>query len=571
MLENLFTYPVIGIEADSDKIKVARVALTKGKVHIQQISSIAIDPSSDIEPIAKPLYVSEGQTLQEAFSQTFSSSVVPASDILIRSLEIKLTKEREVKAAVPFQVEPLLPFPIENTSLDYIIVKKTSNSSLVNVLALRKDLLEHHLNHLNSLQLNPEGISCTQVALASFADYYCHTNFSGRPSAIIHIGQKETVCVIVGEGSLLASHAISIGVSTLAKALAKDKEISNQQSQNLLTSLNLSLVSSESEPHLYSVLDSLYLEIAKSLFALTKQCKAQHISEILLTGEGSLLQHLALILAQKVNAVISAPKQTGEQSPQQLQEYAVPIGLALSFLNKKNPINFRKDNFSYPDPWKRLKTPLIAYYSLCCFVAFALYFFGSTWSGFQQDKIKEGYVELLSTMDKPYKAFEKELLSKQTHGEISDDEILPLSALNQEELLIRLETLQKEIQNTPDIFPLNPNVPKVSDVLAWLSTHPNVVIGKTGSHDPKAVLKIENLTYTMIKRPEQSKKQDKYQVRVELEFTSETPKLAREFHDALIAPNDMVAPKEEIKWNTAPNNRYRTSFILKDKTTYMSG
>lgn len=64
----------------------------------------------------------------------------------------------------------------------------------------------------------------------------------------------------------------------------------------------------------------------------------------------------------------------------------------------------------------------------------------------------------------------------------------------------------------------------------------------------------------MTKRPEQNKKQEKYQVKVEMEFTSPTPKQAREFHDALIAPNDFVDPKGEIKWNSS-HGRYRTSFF----------
>jgi len=60
------------------------------------------------------------------------------------------------------------------------------------------------------------------------------------------------------------------------------------------------------------------------------------------------------------------------------------------------------------------------------------------------------------------------------------------------------------------------------------------------------LLQIENLSYSMVKRPELTKKQERYQVKVELEFTSPTPKLAREFHDALIAPNDLVDPKGDI-------------------------
>ena len=71
----------------------------------------------------------------------------------------------------------------------------------------------------------------------------------------------------------------------------------------------------------------------------------------------------------------------------------------------------------------------------------------------------------------------------------------------------------------------------------------------------------------MVKRPDQSKKKEKYRVKVDLEFSSPTPKQAREFHDALVAPNDFVDPKDEIKWSSNRGS-YRTSFFLKDKTKY---
>ena len=56
-------------------------------------------------------------------------------------------------------------------------------------------------------------------------------------------------------------------------------------------------------------------------------------------------------------------------------------------------------------------------------------------------------------------------------------------------------------------------------------------------------------------------------MKVELEFSTATPKLAREFHDALIAPNQIVDPKGEVKWSSN-RGKYRTSFFLKDKTLY---
>jgi type IV pilus assembly protein PilM len=83
------------------------------------------------------------------------------------------------------------------------------------------------------------------------------------------------------------------------------------------------------------------------------------------------------------------------------------------------------------------------------------------------------------------------------------------------------------------------------------------------------LIQIDTFSYTMTKHPDQKQRLEKYQVKVDLEFSSITPKAAREFHDALIAPNAIVDPKGEIKWGTN-KNKYRTSFYLKDRTLYPS-
>jgi type IV pilus assembly protein PilM len=134
--------------------------------------------------------------------------------------------------------------------------------------------------------------------------------------------------------------------------------------------------------------------------------------------------------------------------------------------------------------------------------------------------------------------------------------------------LKRIDYLAKQIEAIPEIFPLQPNIPRVSDLLAWLSEHPQVVSPlKEKEEGALSSLQIENFIYALTKHPEQGKKDEKYQVKVDLEFSSPTPKQAREFHDALIAPNDLVDPKAEVKWSSN-RGKYRTSFFLKDKTSY---
>ncbi len=81
------------------------------------------------------------------------------------------------------------------------------------------------------------------------------------------------------------------------------------------------------------------------------------------------------------------------------------------------------------------------------------------------------------------------------------------------------------------------------------------------------LIQIESFNYSVTKRPDITKKLEKYQVKVEVEFNAMNATAAREFHDALLAPNPFIDPKGDVKW-TSNKNLYKATFFLKDRTAY---
>jgi type IV pilus assembly protein PilM len=219
----------------------------------------------------------------------------------------------------------------------------------------------------------------------------------------------------------------------------------------------------------------------------------------------------------------------------ELTPYALSIGYALTALPNKINVNLLKGELAYKKPFKRLKKTFLLYFTAIGALSAGAYLCGESYLTYRQDEVKKHLAEAL---------YQKVDTGKE------------ISQLSLDELEKEILAWQKNIQTTPNLFALHPNIPRVSDLLAFLSTHP--VAGK---------VELLQLSYALVKKPELTRKEDKYQVKVELEFTTDTPRLAREFHDALIAPNEFVDPKGEIKWSTSKGS-YKTSFYLKDKTFY---
>ncbi|MFI0435368.1 MAG: hypothetical protein ACH350_06550 [Parachlamydiaceae bacterium] len=544
MIKLISTSDSIGLERTPSGIKCARLVNLTSSPNL-----FILEPDHQH---VKQLYI----------NHPIITTGIEGKEVLIRPLHLPLVKEKDIEEALAFQAEPLLPYPADQAYLAYQVVFKTSDSTDLTLLAVTKEALKTHLEDWKSIGIEPEKVASIPSALCEFGSAFLSRE---KTFLILHLNSQEMTCSLIKEGKLLASFFASEGLNLLFAG-------NNQQGTPLpcQSEEDWKIVEQQSESPLFLPLKRLQKEVTKMGLALAKECKKDSIDGIIVTGEAAGWKGLSQIIIRHLNLNVLTCIPTSQHSSEELQLYAVPIGLALSALqNCSQSIDFRQQELMYPHPWRRLRLPLILYFISVLLLSALFYFFSQQYLRYEESQIKQEYIDLLTSMSKSHKDFEMSFAAK-TPGahDLFDGEIPKIEQLRKEDFAGRLAFLQKELQGSPDSFPLFANIPRVSDVLAWLTLHPAVVsFDEEGNKQVK--LQIENFSYTMLKRPEQGKKQEKYQVKVELEFTSPTPKWAREFHDALIVPNDWIDPKAEVKWNSN-RGKYKTSFFLKDKTTYPS-
>lgn len=559
----------IGLEINFHVLRGVELGLRKGKPCLEKSFEIPLDVQALSKPEqGNPLKDSEQWTsLRDPLSKLLVSTSLNANEVLVRQIEVKLKKEADIDAVLAFQSEPLLPFPVENAVIDRIKVGETPDGTVLTLLAGRKDHIEHHLQIWKILDVDPEIITAAPAALEAFAKQFCS---SEHAQFIVHLGHSHIPCVLIRDRKLVAAQACHQGIHSLMQAYALD---AGSESASGFSAIDFAEINKEKYPHLTESLENLRMDITRTLYSLAKQVKGQEVGQIVITGEGGTFLHLGAFLCQSMNKPLTGPVIDPHfaMSIPELQKFAIPIGAALMSLPLDfDQINFRQQELAYPNPLRRFKKPVGIFIGLSLLLGVAFYFMGASYISKRENQLRTEYSELLASMNKPYTQFEKDYAIK-TSGkkDLVIEQVPSITSLSEEDIAGRLAFLEKEIRATPDIYPLLPNVPTVSDVLAWFSVHPKVVSRdpKTGSVKP--LLQLESFSYSMVKRPEQTKKQEKYQVKVEMEFSASSHKAAREFHDALLAPNDIVDPKSEIKWST---NRalFRASFYLKDKTVYPS-
>jgi len=549
------TSPALGLERVESQLRAAVVRSRKGVLQLERLISL---PDSG-QPIS----------LKKLFPTTLVVTAIEAPATLVRPLTIPLVKERDLQATLPFQAEPLLPYPIEEAVIEKIVLQRAAGSTMLSLLSVSKEHVAEHIASWQKIAIEPEVVSAVPAALAAFSLYIA----AAAPlHFVVHVGDEQTCCILARNGLLLAAQAFSSGSSHLIRAYDSDLAAAKNSAMPELSAIDCNAIDIEAFPQLSAAVEAWRRQALLLLLSLRKQARGEVVEAALLVGEGARFPHLSSTIFSLLH-VAPLSLAVSSNSPFTVEEqclFAIPIGLAASQVAAGGAhINFRQKELAYPHPWRRLTKPLIFYCAAALSFAVAIVVACSAYLSQRDALLRIQYLQLLAATRKDYSSVEKQIGNRHFSSLDSNSAPIAVDELKVDDLATRIAFITKEFQALPELFPLAPQVPRVSDLLAWLAIHPHVTFSSAvkGEKSDRKSLQIESLSYTMVKRPEQNHKQEHYQIRVELELTSPAPKQARAFHDALIAPNEFVDPKGEVKWSSS-QGRYRTSFFLKDKTAY---
>jgi len=481
---------VAGVLLDGNQLRIAHLALSGTKFSIKKLETVeAIEPSNT----------------------TFCSAIA-ASKTICRPIDIALTKQKDIDATYAFEAESHLPYPLDECIVDKITLNQTNGTTAIQLFSVKKTDLQDLLDMLSACSIVPENICPKAIAISHYVQRLYKRS---EQVIVIDIDNQETTCVFVQDGKPLMARSNPVGLNSLNSITYTNEAGEVQINEQELDSLQQYL-----------------RELSRILLAFQN-------SDAPLLFTGPVVENP--ILLQLLTNALGRTVESAEQA-----NYAVPIGSSLSwsFEQSGQSINLRKEEFSYPDKWKRWKKELALYCCMMLLLSGAGFLYGKAILKQQQAGLVEQYATLMQLMEKPGNA--TDILSMTT-DEIDD----------------KLVAIESELKEIKEEMALHPDVPRVSDFLIWLGAHPNVVIG---GEDPKAI-SLEALSYSMVKRPEKGKLKEHYQVKVDLEFSSPSPTMARELHDALLAPNDFVDPKNELKWSVH-RGHFKATFFLKDRTKY---
>ena len=227
----------------------------------------------------------------DAVYATLSSSLV-----VFKKLKLPFISHEKIEMVVNFEVEPLLPFSIQEAIVDFIVTKKIpeEKSSEILVAAIQKKHVVHCLEIFGQAEIFVDKIVVDLFALYSLYKRIPAYNQLSGSIALIDLGLHSTRIAYLFDGQLQLIRTLNKGVFHIAKAVSEAIKITQNEAMEHI--IRFGLEKTDLPQYTQAVTDALttfWRTINFTLTSFVSQTPEKGINKILLLGGGGQIKNLS--------------------------------------------------------------------------------------------------------------------------------------------------------------------------------------------------------------------------------------------------------------------------------------
>jgi len=252
-------------------------------------------------------------------------TALPCRELFIRTLALPFRDPRKLVQVVPYEVENLIPLPLEEVAVDYQVLGPTGrngngedNGADVLVAAVPHTTLARHLQLLTEAGIEPRLIDVDALALYSLMQYLERRGLAFPPDlAMIDIGASKTTVCLTHRGRPSVIRTIAWGSQQLTQALAERHNCPQAEAEARKKTMS----ARELEPWL----TALQRDLQITLHGYETATKTR-LRQFWLSGGGSELRDVPAWLEERLEMeALALPETADKVCP---PPFAIALGLA---------------------------------------------------------------------------------------------------------------------------------------------------------------------------------------------------------------------------------------------------
>lgn len=294
----------------------------------------------------------------------------PAHKTTLRILALPFSESDRINKTLYFEVEPYLPYPIEEAILNYEKIEESPQKSLLLVASAKKQDLKQELEMLAECGIDPQAIVLDSFALHQVLEKSEYLRQEGT-LLLLDLGALSTKIMIYQAGDLRFLRALRIGCDDVTRAISRRLGITFDEAQEIkhnFPGLGGSLTAPEDQASAKAFteyLDKITTEVRRCLLSAGL---GEGLKEVLLLGGGSLVKGACHYLEENLGAATQRLKlnqglefELSQEEKETLAVFGGPaLGLAI-LQAEKDPfeMGFRRGELRYKRKFEQLRKPLL--------------------------------------------------------------------------------------------------------------------------------------------------------------------------------------------------------------------
>lgn len=304
----------VGLDIGSRSIKAVEIkARNKHGKNIFELKSIGYEPLP-YDAIVEGTIIDTtavAETIKIVFDEnkiTNKNVVISISgnSVIIKKISLPNMETEELAESIIWEAKHNIPYPYEETNVDYAILKQSVPAKEQNLdillVAAKKDKIANYSNAVKQARKNLTAIDVDVFALLNSFEINYPESFKEKIVAIINIGSNLTNLVIIENGHPQLFRDLNIGGALFAENISKELNIGFDESEKLIKGIPVEQISQEQFQYVIDMnLQNILEEIKKTFsFYEAGEKMDRKIETIYISGGLSKLSNLSGHIEQKV-------------------------------------------------------------------------------------------------------------------------------------------------------------------------------------------------------------------------------------------------------------------------------
>ncbi|SNS38298.1 type IV pilus assembly protein PilM [Micrococcales bacterium KH10] len=313
----------IGLDIGSTAVRAAEIAFSAGGVggELRAYREVPLPDGA-----VRDGEVVDATVVSAALKELFSGSKFSSKEVIlgvgnqrvaVRALTLPWAPFDQLRASLPYQVQDLLPMPVDEALLDYYPVEESHENDIRSydglLVAAARDTVSANVKCAEQAGLLPVGVDLNAFALLRAMT---RGRLAQGNVAIVDIGAHITTVVIASDGDPQFVRALPIGGQAMTDSFARASGVGPNEAERIKCELGMNAVKypelRDGAEAMNEVATKLVEAIRGTFGYFTSASGGEHLDVVALTGGSAHMPGLGQYLASssRLNAILGDPLET---------------------------------------------------------------------------------------------------------------------------------------------------------------------------------------------------------------------------------------------------------------------